>query len=326
MFLRYLLYKKKLFALLLLFFALFASIYFLYGVSFKYFFYPFVLCLSIFFIFIIFDYIGISKKQKTLEITKKQKGEFVEFLPESESILEDEYKEIIKIMSKNADDKTEEKDRKYNDMIDYYTVWAHQIKTPIASMKIKLQNEDTPQSRDLKNDLFKIENYADMVMTFLRLDSSSTDYIFKNFDLDVLLKSCVKKFSGEFIARRLSLNLEKTDFIVLTDEKWLSFVIEQVLSNALKYTNEGTISIYLENSTLCIKDTGIGILPEDLPRIFEKGYTGSVGRTEKSASGIGLYLCKRICDNLGHKISIESKVGEGTTVKIGLESKKTLFD
>lgn len=107
---------------------------------------------------------------------------------------------------------------------------------------------------------------------------------------------------------------------VLTDEKWLSFVIEQLLSNALKYTPSGSITITLEDPlTLCIRDTGIGIAPEDLPRVFEKSYTGYNGRSDKKASGIGLYLCKRICHNLGHTITIESSLDTGTTVRIFLE-------
>ncbi|MDE6156147.1 MAG: sensor histidine kinase, partial [Eubacterium sp.] len=118
-----------------------------------------------------------------------------------------------------------------------------------------------------------------------------------------------------------------SNITVLTDEKWLSFVIEQVLSNALKYTSSGTISVYLENpKTLCIKDTGIGIAPEDLPRVFDKGYTGYNGRSDKRASGIGLYLCRRICTNLGHTITAESILDEGTTIKINLDKEKLVLE
>ena len=106
----------------------------------------------------------------------------------------------------------------------------------------------------------------------------------------------------------------------MTDEKWLSFVIEQILSNALKYTREGSVTIYVrEPKTLCIEDTGIGIAKSDLPRVFEKGYTGYNGRTDKRASGLGLYLCRRICDSLGAKINISSEVRRGTLVSVDLE-------
>lgn len=204
-------------------------------------------------------------------------------------------------------------------MVDYYTIWAHQIKTPIASMRLTLQNEDTALSRQLTNELFRIEQYVEMVLAFLRLNSKSTDYVLKEYDLDGIIKQSVKKFAGEFISRKLSLNYESLHTVVLTDEKWLSFVIEQVLSNALKYTPSGSISITMEDGKrLCIRDTGIGIAAEDLPRIFEHGYTGYNGRMDKKASGIGLYLCKRICERLGHEIRAESEVDRGTCIILDL--------
>ena len=214
--------------------------------------------------------------------------------------------------------------QKYSDMIDYYTVWAHQIKTPIASMRLQLQNEDSSLSRRLSADLFRVEQYVEMVLTFLRLDSDSSDYLIREYDLDAIIRSAVKKFAGEFIGRKLKLVYEPVNVKVITDEKWLSFVVEQVLSNALKYTYAGSITITLEpEKKLCIRDTGIGIAPEDLPRIFENGYTGCNGRSDKKASGIGLYLCKRICTNLGHKITAASVVDEGTVICIDL-SQRTL--
>ena len=162
-----------------------------------------------------------------------------------------------------------------------------------------------------------------MVLTFLRLDSESTDYVIKEYDLDGIVRQAVKKFSGEFISRKISLVYEPLQATVITDEKWLSFVVEQILSNALKYTPSGSITIRLEpDKKLYISDTGIGIAPEDLPRIFENGYTGYNGRTDKKASGIGLYLCKRICDKLGHGIAAESKLDEGTTIILDLSQRK----
>ena len=164
-------------------------------------------------------------------------------------------------------------------------------------------------------------------MTYLRLDAETGDYVLKTQDLDPIIRGAVRRFAGEFIDRKLRLRLQETGQMVLTDEKWLSFVLEQLLSNALKYTPGGEVSIFWqEPDTLVIRDTGIGIAPEDLPRIFEKGFTGYNGRSDKKASGIGLYLCKRVCDRLGHGISIASAPGEGTTVflklgrdKIGIE-------
>ncbi|MFR2965264.1 MAG: sensor histidine kinase [Anaerovoracaceae bacterium] len=156
-----------------------------------------------------------------------------------------------------------------------------------------LQKEDTEFSRKMSPELFRIEQYVEMVLTFLRLDSDTTDYVIKEYSLDDIVSQAVRKFSGDFINRKLTLEYKPLKAKVITDEKWLSFVIEQVLSNALKYTVNGKISISMEEpKTLCISDTGIGIAAEDLPRIFEKGYSGYNGRVNKRASGIGLYLCK----------------------------------
>lgn len=211
------------------------------------------------------------------------------------------------------------------DMIDYYTVWVHQIKTPISSMRLTLQNEDSPLARKLSCDLSHIEQYVEMVLAFLRLDSDSSDYVFKMHELDPLLRQSIRRFSSEFINRKLSLSYtppsdENGTPRMITDDKWFCFVIEQLLSNALKYTRTGTISIFFSQpKVLCIRDTGIGIAPQDLPRIFEKGYTGCNGRTDKKASGLGLYLCKRICKNLGIGISITSEVDNGTCVYLSLD-------
>lgn len=257
-------------------------------------------------------------------------------LPEVASSDDENYQKIIKLISEDRARLASELDVKYIDLVDYYTVWAHQIKTPIASMRLHLQNEDTPLSRQLTQDLFRIEQYVEMVLTYLRLDSDSTDYVFKEYSLDSIIKETVKKFSGEFIGRKIALSYEPTDATVLTDEKWLSFVVEQIISNALKYTQKGSITIRVEGAApdntstaspaLVISDTGIGISPEDLPRIFEKGYTGYNGRSDKKATGIGLYLCKKICGRLGHDITAESVVDQGTTIRIGLKSKGRIHE
>ncbi len=243
-------------------------------------------------------------------------------LPEAQGILEQDYQRLLRLLCREQKRQSDDMSRKYREMTDYYTVWAHQIKTPIAAMKLNLQNEDTPLSRQLSSDLMRVEQYVDMALMFLRLDSDSMDYVIQPRDLDGIVRQAVRKFAGEFIARRLKLVYEPVQAQVVTDGKWLSFVVEQVLSNALKYTPQGSIRIYLEDGALCVRDTGIGIAPEDLPRIFEKGYTGCNGRRDQRASGIGLYLCRQICRRLGHAISAESVPDEGTTIRIDLNQRK----
>lgn len=191
---------------------------------------------------------------------------------------------------------------------------------PIAAMRLTLQPDDTPNARRLMSQLLRIEQYVDMVLMYLRLDEGTSDYVIRACDLDGIIRQSLRKFAGEFIDRRLTLHYEPLHLSVVTDEKWLGFVVEQVLSNALKYTPEGGgITIDAEApATLCIRDTGIGITAEDLPRIFDRGYTGRNGRTYRQASGIGLYLCRRICRDLGHTITASSAAGEGTVLRLDL--------
>lgn len=242
--------------------------------------------------------------------------------PLSKDLIEKDYQELITIIDINRTEIINEKDKAFTDMVDYYTIWAHQIKTPIAAMRLLLQSEQTDTNSELLEQLFKVEQYVEMVLQYLRMESMSSDLMFKRYSLDDIIKQAVRKYSKSFIRKKIKLNYTDVNCIVLTDEKWLVFVIEQILSNALKYTHEGEISIYMDEDlpkTLVIEDMGIGIEQEDLPRVFEKGFTGYNGRADKKSTGIGLYLCKRILNKLSHTITIASAVGKGTKVKIGLD-------
>ena len=260
-------------------------------------------------------------KHRRLEQLAQLSGVVMGEFPMPKSQDDRDYQRIITHLRQEQREREQEMQRRYGDMVDYYTVWAHQIKTPIASMRLTLQSQDSPLARQQLEELQRIEQYVEMVLAFLRLDSDSTDYLFREYELDDMVRGAVRKFSTQFIRRRMTLHYQPLRIRVLTDEKWLSFVVEQVLSNALKYTPDGgEVWVELEGpATLCIRDNGMGIAPEDLPRIFQKGYTGYHGRRDKKASGLGLYLCRRICTNLGHSITAQSTPGEGTTIRIGLE-------
>lgn len=243
--------------------------------------------------------------------------------PAAKDLIEKDYQEIIKIIDRDRMDVINEKDDAYNEMVEYYTIWAHQIKTPIAAMRLILQSEYSDTNNELLDQLFRIEQYVEMVLQYLRLENMSGDLMIKRYSLDDIVRQAIRKYSKSFIRKKIKLNYRSINCSVLTDEKWLVFVVEQILSNALKYTNAGEISIYMDEVlplTLVIEDTGIGIEEEDLPRVFEKGYTGYNGRMDKISTGIGLYLCKRILNKLSHTITIESEVGRGTKVKIGLDT------
>lgn len=261
------------------------------------------------------------KKQKLLRqlAGERAKDFYLRDLPESEDPKEEAYQDLIESLLKEKNRKEAEAAEKLRDMEEYYTLWVHQIKTPIAAMSLLLQEEDTPENGELSMELFRIEQYVEMVLQYLRLDSPDHDLAFRSVDVDDCVRQAVRKYARSFIRKKIALDFQETGIETVSDEKWLVFVLEQLLSNALKYTKKGTIRIYGGNGFLYIEDTGIGIAPEDLPRIFEKGYTGSNGRADKKASGIGLYLCRRICTNLGHKITVRSAPGEGTEVCICLE-------
>ena len=318
--LAYIKYRWKSIIVFFLFCIIFSVAFLLYHLPMEAVLYPTLLCALFGMLWIAVDLLQVKRRHDKLVEIKKLTAAMITSMPEPDSVAEEDYQEIVKMLQAEMANLETLTAARYQEMTEYYTVWVHQIKTPIAAMRLTMQNEDTPLSRKLSLDLFRIEQYVEMVLAFLRLDSVFSDYVFKEHDLDAIIKQVVAKFAAEFIDRKIGLVYEPTCEVVVTDDKWLSFVIEQVLSNALKYTHEGSIRISMRDSkTLCIEDTGIGIAPEDLPRVFEKGYTGYNGRRDKKASGIGLYLCQRICKNLGAKISVTSELDKGTAVYIRLE-------
>ncbi|HBL40834.1 MAG TPA: hypothetical protein DDY98_04395 [Ruminococcaceae bacterium] len=315
--------KWPVFLTFFLFGVVFAVTFFLYNLPLSAVIYPFFLCALLGTGGVLYHYNRTKKRHELLRQIASLSADLMNKLPSSESIEESDYQIILSLLKEQITQTQEKAATRYSDTVEYFTLWAHQIKTPIAAMRLKLQNEDSPLSRQLRNDLNRIELYVEMVLTFLRLESDSTDYVFRECDLDELIRSCAKKFAGEFIDRKLKFDFQPTSLKILTDEKWLSFVLEQLFSNALKYTPQGTISVYAEApAVLCIQDTGIGIAAEDLPRIFENGFTGFNGRSDRKASGIGLYLCKTVCSNLGHGIEAQSVLNQGTVIKLHLSTKK----
>lgn len=303
-----------------LFCAVFAFTFYLYRLPVEAVFYPALVCIVPGVVFAAADLIRMRRKHAKLAAIEKLTAAMISDMPNIDSVEDEDYQKIITALRSEVKELETASWMRYQEMTDYYTVWVHQIKTPISAMKLVLQNEDTALARKLSAELFRIEQYVGMVLAFLRMDSESSDYVFRECDLDKIIRQSVKKFSIEFIERKIRLCYEPIREKIITDEKWFSFCMEQILSNALKYTREGSVKIYLQApKILCIEDTGIGIAPEDMPRIFEKGYTGYNGRRDKQASGLGLYLCRRICDSLGIRISAESEMGRGTIIRMNLE-------
>ena len=289
----------------------------------------YALCLSaaLMLVVAVFDFRAYWHKHRQLETYRSHPADAPGHLPEKPTLLESDYRELLAELTQINAELADKNEQTRSEMFDYYTLWAHQIKTPIAGMRLMLQsqNESMPSglNSELNIELFRIEQYVEMALGFIRSGSMSSDLMLKRYSLDDIVRQAVRKYARMFIRSGTRLELSELNAQALTDEKWLCFVIEQLLSNAVKYTGSGTVSIYMDpdrDATLVIRDTGIGIQPEDLPRLGERGFTGYNGRADKKSTGIGLYLCKRVLARLSHTLEIESEVGKGTTVRIGLGS------
>lgn len=208
---------------------------------------------------------------------------------------------------------------KEKELQEYFLIWIHQIKTPITAGKLicdsDIENENV---KNIKKELIYIEDYTNMALSYLKMANHNTDMDISLVNLDDIIKPLIKKYAILFISNNIKLEYEKLNVKVITDSKWCMVVIEQLLSNAIKYTKNGIVSISFneKENYLEIKDNGIGIKDSDLPKIFDKGYSGFNGRQNQKSTGIGLFLVKQILDKLGQKVKLESKLGEGTSVKV----------
>lgn len=318
-YLRYFLKEQtKNLILLLVFFLLFAFLFFLGNVPVEIAGYGFLLCAVFLLMAYGVSYLYYYRNMEKLQQVTDELLVTLEHLPEAETGKEYVYQEMVRKIRKAYDERVEEMYLREQEEAEYNSMWAHQIKVPIAAIRLLLQEQEESQP-ELENQLFRIEQYVQMVLNYQRLNSTVNDFVLGKQPLDPIIRQVIRKYRKQFIWKKISLDYKETSLIVLSDEKWLCFVLEQILSNALKYTKSGTIKIFTKGQQLFIRDTGIGIQKEDLPRIFERGYTGYNGRSDKKSTGIGLYLCKRVCDKLGHGISVESEVGVGTTVCLSMD-------
>ena len=261
-----------------------------------------------------------ERKRRQLLILKRQAEQSLETadLPKAETPLEKIYQEIIQDQEKRCQREQKESREKLVRSREYYTRWSHQIKTPIAAMELLLQ-EEPADVRALKRELLKTSQYVEMALSYQRMEGDGNDLVIQRYELRPVVMQAVKKVSPLLIHKHISFSAGDLSGEVLTDEKWLVFVLEQLLTNASKYTKEGgSVRIGQENGLLVLRDTGIGIRPEDLPRIFEWGYTGYNGRLDKRSTGVGLALVKQVMEMLGNKMEIRSVLGEGTEVFLDL--------
>ena len=281
-----------------------------------------------------------SSKVKALSNALKRPVEEQAQLPEATDDVEMLYQRLLENQSIARSESESSAAIRQSQMRDYYSMWVHQIKTPISAMKLLLEVEreelgqlicDDEQSQYLLSDnmdsfedeLFRIEEYVSMALQYQRVSSTENDFVLEKVSVDGVIRDTIKKYAKIMIRRHIGINYSGTGQEVYTDGKWLAFMLEQILSNAIKYTPQGFVTIETAEEKdrffVTIKDTGIGIKAEDLPRVFEKGYTGYNGHADKKATGIGLYLCRQMADKLGHTIRMESEIGKGTKVWIGFD-------
>ncbi len=325
MFLKYLKSRWPIPAALLLFALIFALVLSLYDMPSESVLYAGLLCASCGVFLVALSYTRWLHRCRALEQLRRSICVSDEGLP-SPSDYEDElYQELVRTLSSERARLDAAADAERRDAADYYAMWAHQIKTPIAAMRLLLQQPELDRG-SLEAELFRIEQYVGMVLGYLKLEGDSNDFVLRKRRLDDVVRGCVRKYARLFIIKKLPLNFEETRMTVLTDDKWLAFMIEQLLSNSLKYTSQGEIRIYADGKALVVEDTGIGISAEDLPRLGERGFTGYNGREDKKSTGLGLYLCRRVCAKLGHKLVIESTPDVGTRVKILFADSTMLYE
>ncbi|MGE8203584.1 sensor histidine kinase [Heyndrickxia sp. NPDC080065] len=216
-------------------------------------------------------------------------------------------------------------DEEKKEWMEYMTSWFHEIKTPIAVSKMIYESEENLDS--LAEEMDRIEYFVEQALYVSRLNEFHKDYLLQEISLDQLIKDAVKMNMKSFLSKKIQLHLELESVEVITDKKALLYIVNQLLGNALKYTNQsGSITISVKEEKLTIRDTGIGISPEDLPRVFEKGFTGKNGREHYASTGMGLYLARNMAEKLGHSLLIESQINEFTEFTMLFRNGNSLYD
>lgn len=285
-----------------------------------------LVCFSFFIIYLVCSYLYNRSYYKSLtDIAENERDEIINRLPKpttNEQIL---FHDVLLSLYDEQIYRIHGLYKQKKDYEEFITSWVHEVKTPISVCRLLIESNLSSSNSDVlhsfEEELDKIEHYIEQVLYYSKIDDFSKDYLINEIELDRLVKEAVKKQAKTFINKKINIQIDNTDLTVSTDKLWLSFIVDQVLSNALKYTPAGgRIKIYVlaeeKAKKLVIEDNGIGIRPEDLGRVFEKGFTGYNGRENYKSTGLGLYLSRELARKLGHDIDIESKYGEYTKITI----------
>lgn len=275
--------------------------------------------------FFIYDYLRKSKRynillKKLYELDKKY---FISDVTSSEDFLEDKIlNEIIEKSTKSMKDDIGEAIRNVTEYKEYIELWVHEIKTPIATCRLLIENNENKVTESIEEEILKVENYIEQVLFYARSNAVEKDYLIKEINLKSSINSVIRKNANILIAKGIKVDIKDIEKIVYCDGKWIEFILHQIISNSIKYMDkkESVLKIYSEtvgnDILLKVCDNGIGMDKKCIFKAFEKGYTGENGRKFGKSTGMGLYLCKKLCDKLGLGISIKSKEGEGTEVSI----------
>lgn len=269
----------------------------------------------------------IKQKKFYNELTSIMEGLDKKYLL-SEIIKEPEFVEgkFVYDLLKQSNKDMHEHVKKYRDMEseyrEYIETWVHEIKTPIASARLIIDNNQNEVTKNINYEIKKMEEYIEQVLYYSRSNNVSKDYIIKEVSLATLVRNVIKRNSRYFISKNIAIDMEDVEGTVYGDSKWLEFIFNQVIGNSIKYIREkdGKVKVYTikndNNIVLTLEDNGIGIIDSDINRVFEKGFTGENGRKFGKSTGIGLYLCKKLSDQLGLGLHITSTIGLGTKVSI----------
>ena len=245
-----------------------------------------------------------------------------EVLQEPNFMVGENINDILKELSRDMHEQVKHYRNIQEEYREYIEMWVHEIKTPIASSKLLIENNTNEVTRKIDTQMDRIENYVEQVLYYSRSDEVGKDYIIKKVGLSKLVKDVIKRNQRDFISKRISLQLGVLDEIIYSDTKWVEFILNQIIGNAIKYSKgkDDKIEIYSKKISsaviLTIKDHGVGIIERDLNRVFEKGFTGENGRKFGKSTGIGLYLCKKLTDKLGLGLQVQSEENVGTEISI----------
>lgn len=319
--------RRVIYGMYVIFWGLIALTFYLYELQFSPFWDSFLFTVFTLVVYSFVSYYRYFRKQKQLALlaTKDLQLSSLIFLPRAETMTEKTYQEVLRLVLENKNQQQEVLQQKQKEILDDFGLWLHQIKTPVAALDLLIQSGQL-DPRTMKNEVLKINDYLQMILNYMRQNLDQADLVFQQLAIDKVIKSVVKKYATFFSQKNLSLQLENLTGVVYSDQKWLVFILEQIIFNAIKYTENGVIRIFFTENQLTIEDSGMGIRAEDLPRVFEKGYTGMNGREQQRASGLGLYLSQQAAEKLGCRIYIESEVRKGTKVTIVFPTEIAAFE